>query len=257
MTDSQTVGTTSPIEKVSLKVDNLAVAQGRRRVIEGLTFSFASGTLAVLGPNGAGKSTLLSVLATLHAPDAGQVQWGGQENTKGSINLARRTTGYQEQLPLYRGTFTVREVVSYAAWLKKLPTDQTSAAVESALARVNLAGISGQRASRLSGGQTKRLAIAQALVHAPKTIILDEPTASLDPLERDELLEQLDRIRHSTNVIFSTHLTTDVDKLADRVLVLDGGRAAFFGPTDEFRALAAGADDPIATAYKTVVSRKE
>jgi ABC-2 type transport system ATP-binding protein len=234
----------------SLVLDSVSLNRGGAEVLRSISLKFDGGVLAVLGPNGAGKSSLLSLLATVLVPTSGRITLGEDSLTTGrGVRNSRSITGYQEQIPLYRGGFRVEEAVRYAGWLKKIERGDLRAATISALSRCHLIGLKDSRITRLSGGETKRLAIAQALVHSPSLLILDEPTASLDPLERNDLLVLLKDISADVDIIFSTHITSDVSKIASQVLVVAEGRSRFFGSLAEFTGPGRNSEEAVDQAY--------
>jgi ABC-type multidrug transport system ATPase subunit len=207
-----------------IRVEGLTKRYGPLTAVDRLSFDVEPGeTFALIGPNGAGKTTTLKVLLGLTRPDAGRVSLG-QAGLAPTDARARHDLGYVPQRVEFPPARTVSEVLAFFADLRGLPR----AAVGRALERVGLSGHASRRASELSGGYTQRLSLAQALLSDPALLVLDEPTASLDPeatWEFRSLLEQLRR-EHKT-VILSSHLLSEVERVADRVLILlDGRRAA-------------------------------
>jgi ABC-type multidrug transport system ATPase subunit len=135
---------------------------------------------------------------------------------------------------MFRG-FTLRECVAYAAWLKDMPAKESRRDVEHALEQVGLVERIDTKFGSLSGGMERRVGIAQALVNSPALLLLDEPTAGLDPAERERLHTVLREVRTTTTVLLTTHLIEDVDAVCDSVLVLKKARAAFRGTPEELR----------------------
>ena len=207
-----------------IRVEGLTKRYGSLTAVDGLSFDVEPGeTFALIGPNGAGKTTTLKVLLGLTRPDAGRVALG-EAGLAPADARARHDLGYVPQRVEFPPGRTVSEVLAFFADLRGLPRS----AVGRALDRVGLADHAGRRANELSGGYTQRLSLAQALLGDPALLVLDEPTASLDPeatWEFRSLLEQLRR-EHKT-VILSSHLLSEVERVADRVLILlDGRRVA-------------------------------
>jgi ABC-2 type transport system ATP-binding protein len=215
-----------------------------------------SRSLVLLGPNGAGKTTLLRAIATLQLPTSGDLRLFGLDarGRDGAI-LARRNIGYQSQSGSFVPTFSVKNVVEYAGWLKGLNGDSLHQRVDEVLQQTRISHLSRRRVSRLSGGEQKRVSIAQALVHAPKVLLLDEPTAALDPEERISLLELLSTLKHQCTIVFSTHNTADVESVADDVVVVDGGQITFTGSVAAFGALADSESDGFGTKFDRAYSR--
>jgi len=206
-----------------IHVDGLVKRYGRVVAVDGLSFAVEPGeTFALIGPNGAGKTTTLKVLLGLARPDAGTVAIGPQ-GLAPSDPAARAALGYVPQRVEFAPGRTVRDVLRFFAALRGLGEP----AVDRALARVGLEALATRRASELSGGYTQRLSLAQALLGDPALLVLDEPTASLDPQATWEfrtLVEQLKR--EGRTILLCSHLLSEVERVADRVLILVNGRRA-------------------------------
>jgi ABC-2 type transport system ATP-binding protein len=165
--------------------------------------------------------------------------------------------GYLPQAPDFFPGFSVEAVVTYAAWLKAVPRAGRADAVAGAIAAVGLEGRRRDRVSTLSGGMRRRLAVGEAIVHAPAIVVLDEPTAGLDPRQRAELQHVIREIGRDRCVLVSTHLTDDVAAAADSVVVLLDGRVAFHDTVAAFAARdPRGAGDLVA-AYHAVAGGSE
>lgn len=215
-------------------VQQLSQRAGRRLVLEDVSFAAGPGIITVVGANGAGKTTLLRALATVTTPTSGSVYLLGHDiGTREGKRYVRPRLGYLPQVLGYYPHFTAVEFVEYIALLKGLPFQDAARAARAAL---ESAGISGKaqavKLGALSGGTLRRVGIAQALVNNPKILILDEPTAGLDPSQRAAFRELLARHRQHRTVVLSTHLLDDVSALADHVLVLEHGRITFSGRPD-------------------------
>jgi ABC-2 type transport system ATP-binding protein len=219
----------------------VVVNRGRRAVVRIEELTVPAGITAVLGPNGAGKSTLLRAIALVDTPATeGELRvLGMPSGIRASRRPLLRVTGFAAQAVSFFPGFTVRDTVEYAAWLKGVPASGRSAACRLALDAVGLAEVASKPTRRLSGGMLRRLAVAEAVVHRPALLILDEPTAGLDPVQRALLHRSVRTLGQRSSVLFSSHLTGDVAAMADHVVVLDGGRVTFAGTIDTFRALAA------------------
>ncbi len=199
------------------------------------------GLITLLGPNGAGKSTLLRCLATVVAPDDGSLTIDGLDPRREPERIEiRRRLGYMPQdIGLISGA-TVFDAVEYIAVLKEQRHDRRRRrAVFDVLDRVGMRDLVSERVERLSGGMRRRVGVAQALLGSPTLMILDEPTAGLDPDERMRLREILTERRRSTTVFVSTHMT-DEAAISDTVLVIADGSIRFAGSPGRLAALAAG-----------------
>ena len=232
---------------MSVRVDGLVLAYRKTRVLDGLDLTLDAGVHGLLGPNGAGKTSLVRVLATVLAPGSGTVRLLGRDLAhKRSRTEVRRRLGYLPQELGYFPGFTVREFVEYMAWLKEVPATRVPVAVDDALERVDLTGRASSRMRTLSGGMLRRAGIAQAIVNAPELLLLDEPTAGLDPEQRVGFRALLRELGTTATVLVSTHLVEDVASACTGVVLLDSGQVVFTGTPDDLAA--AGADGPGDTA---------
>jgi ABC-2 type transport system ATP-binding protein len=195
----------------------------------------AGSVFGLLGPNGAGKTTTLRLITGLARPTDGVVTIDGvtvSSATERAI-ATRRSIGVLDQDPRYYGWMTGRELVEFAGRLQDLsPADARRRSTET-LELVGLADAAGRRIGGYSGGMRQRIGIAQALVAEPRLLVLDEPVSSLDPEGRRDLLVLIERLRASATVLFSTHVLADIERICDRVGIIDHGRLVTEGPLDE------------------------
>lgn len=240
-----------------IQVTDLTVNYGRRRALDGVTLDLGVGVHGLLGPNGAGKTTLIRALATVTRPSSGTVHLLGHDvDRPGPARSARRGLGYLPQSFGFYPRFTVREFVEYFAWLKEVPGDQVAAATERALTRVDLQDRADERMGRLSGGMVRRAGIAQAIVNDPRVLLLDEPTAGLDPEQRLDFRELVRTLGVDSCVLISTHLVEDVVAACDDVSLLNEGRVVFTGTPDALVAQGADqavGDTPVERGYTSVL----
>lgn len=227
---------------VTISIDGVTHSYGRTRVLDDITLDLAPGVTGVLGPNGAGKTTLLRMLATVLAPDRGRVRVLGRTLDDADGRLAvRRRLGYVPQEPGFYRHFTVFEFVDYVAILKEMTARQgRHTEVHRVLGLVGLEDVAGKRIHRLSGGMRRRVALAQALLGDPALLVLDEPTAGLDPEQRLRFREVVSSSLSSQTVVLSTHQTEDVAALCGRVVVLHQGCVRFDGTPQDLTARARG-----------------
>jgi ABC-2 type transport system ATP-binding protein len=209
--------------------------------LDDIDAALAPGVNGLLGPNGAGKTTMLRILATVLPADAGRLEVLGVDPTTPDGRLhVRRNLGYLPQEPGYHRNFTAFEFVDYVAilkeWADRRPRHDE---VRRVLALVGLDDAMHKRMGQLSGGMRRRVGIAQALVGRPDLLVLDEPTAGLDPEQRLRFRELLGTEAASSTVLLSTHQTDDVAALCQHVIVLLDGRVRFTGPPAALAALAA------------------
>ncbi len=215
---------------------------GRTTALSGVDLALAPGITGLLGPNGAGKTTLLRILATALAADRGSLRILGEDPTTTEGRVAvRRRLGYVPQESGFPRGFTAFAFVDYLAILKEW-TDIASRhdEVRRVVDLVGLTEVATKRVSALSGGQRRRVVLAQALLGSPDLLVLDEPTAGLDPAQRGRLRDVLGRAGETSTVVISTHQTEDVAALCERVVVIDGGRLLFDGTVTNLIGQAAG-----------------
>ena len=215
---------------------------GRTTALHGVTFDAAAGITGLLGPNGAGKTTLLRMMATVLAPDDGRLRLLGWDPAVADERLAiRRRLGYMPQEPGFHRAFTAFEFVDYVAILKEM-TDRRARhdEVRRVLGVVGLEGVSEKKIKALSGGMRRRVALAQSLLDDPDLLVLDEPTAGLDPEQRLRFREIVSERTSDQTVILSTHQTEDVAALCQRVVVMLDGQVLFEGTPRELTDVAEG-----------------
>lgn len=208
-------------------------------VIRDLTVEFQPGATVLLGPDGAGKSTLLSLIVGLLRPETGTIRIGRLvSHARRTRSRYRRSVGWLPQRVVAMPGLKVREQVAYAGWLKGLNRRDAWANAARALGRVGLRELAERPSRALSGGQLRRVGIAQTLVHDAKLVVMDEPSAGLDPQQRRVLREVLDGIAGDVDLLVSAHQTEDISDIYQQVVVLDHGVVRFHGGVPEFMALA-------------------
>ncbi|MFI0787171.1 ABC transporter ATP-binding protein [Streptomyces lydicus] len=224
------------------RVTGLTVRHRGTVALDGIDLAFSPGVHGLLGPNGAGKTSLIRVLATVARPYRGRVELLGHDlSGHRGLAAARRRLGYLPQDFGYYPGFTVRDFVAYVAWLKEMPGAQAGPAVERAVARVGLADRIDAKVKTLSGGMVRRVGIAQAVVNDPDVLLLDEPTAGLDPEQRVEFRSLLRELGADRTVIVSTHLVEDVAVACTDVTLIESGRVAYRGTPSSLAELGEGA----------------
>jgi len=204
---------------------------GATTAVDAISLSIGPGVCGLLGPNGAGKTTLLRMLATVAAPDEGRLRLGGLDPATDEGRVAiRRRLGYVPQHNGLHPSFSVFELVDYVAILKEM-TDRRARhdEVRRVLGLVELTDVSSRKIRRLSGGMRRRVVLAQALLGRPTLLVLDEPTAGLDPTQRLRFREVVSTAAAEATVVLSTHQTDDVSALCARVVVMHEGRVRFDG----------------------------
>ncbi|NVK54315.1 MAG: ABC transporter ATP-binding protein [Alteromonadaceae bacterium] len=201
------------------------------RALNNISLSLPVGMVGLLGPNGAGKSTLMRTLATLQTPDSGNIVFNNVNVLTASQSL-RQQLGY---LPQSFGVYphmSCTALLHHIAALKNIRRHRASAQIEELLTLTNLTNVAGKRVSTFSGGMRQRFGIAQALLGDPKLIIMDEPTAGLDPLERQRLHSMLITLSKNKLVLLSTHIVEDIEHLCPHAAILMQGSIVDSGPME-------------------------
>jgi len=230
------------VQTAAVRVDGLSRRYGATRALDDVELALDQGITGLLGPNGAGKTTLLSILATVVEPDAGRVSVFGLDPRQAAQRVEiRRRLGYLPQELGYHRHFTVAAFLDYVAILKEI-TDRRRRAEEVArvLAAVGLESRARIRIRALSGGMRQRLGIAQALLGQPGLLVLDEPTAGLDPEQRLRFRELLSGLPGDPVIVLSTHQADDIAAICPHVVVLLQGQVHFAGTPADLAATAAG-----------------
>ncbi|WP_170970178.1 ATP-binding cassette domain-containing protein [Nocardioides jishulii] len=220
----------------------MTVQYDDRTALDEVSCALEPGVTVLLGRNGAGKSTLCRVLASAEQPTRGRVL--GPEGPVTDLRSHRARVGWLPQTPPVAAHMRAGDYLDYAAWLKGISRRDRPRAVAEALERTGLGARRGSRIGTLSGGMVRRLGIAQAIVHRPSLLVLDEPTVGLDPEQRVQFYATLrGALDADTVTLLSTHLLEDVGELAERVLVLDAGRMRFAGALETFLATVPASPD--------------
>ena len=202
---------------------------GGIRALEDITLTIPKGIFGLLGPNGAGKSTLMRTVATLQDPDSGAIRFGEIDVLRQKDALRRRLGYLPQEFGCYPGT-SAETMLNHLAVLKGIVEKRARReVVESLLERCNLAAVRKRNVDTFSGGMRQRFGIAQALIGAPELLVVDEPTAGLDPAERRRFQNLLARVGEDVVVILSTHIVEDITDLCPRMAVLGAGRILLEG----------------------------
>ena len=223
---------------MEIQITSLKKTYGNKTALDGITFSVGNGMFGLIGRNGAGKTTLMRILATLSRPSGGQVTFDGipLEDTK----KIRSFIGYlPQEFSLYQD-MSILEIMRYLAALSDIPEKTCRERIPRLLQQVNLWDDRTKKAGKLSGGMKRRLGIAQALLDDPQVLIVDEPTAGLDPEERLRFYTLLDEFSGSRTVVVSSHIMSDIEAVCENVAVLDAGRLLFAGTVEELAKKAEG-----------------
>jgi len=243
---------------MNVEITGLTRRFGRTTAVAGVNLQAGPGVFGLLGPNGAGKTSLLRMMATAIPPTSGRLRLLGRDPGRyGPRREIRRQLGYLPQNLGYYPGFTVAEFVEYFALLKEMPAARIPAAVAAAVDRAELGGKAKARLRTLSGGMLRRVGIAQAIVNEPELLLLDEPTAGLDPEQRVAFRALLRDMGQRATVVVSTHLVEDVGAACAQVALMDQGKIVFQGTPGELAARGDSCgtgDAPLERGYSAVLA---
>jgi ABC-2 type transport system ATP-binding protein len=245
---------------MNVEATDLTRRLGRTQAVAGVTMAVGSGVYGLLGPNGAGKTSLLRMMATVLPPSSGRLRLlGCDPGDYAQRKQIRRRLGYLPQNLGYYPRFTVVEFVEYFALLKEIPPARVHHAVAAAVERVGLGDKAKAKLRTLSGGMLRRVGIAQAIVNDPELLLLDEPTAGLDPEQRMTFRALLRDLGQRATVIVSTHLVEDVGVACTQVGLMDQGKIVFSGTPDQLIGRGhdtdAAGDAPLERGYSAVLTQ--
>jgi ABC-2 type transport system ATP-binding protein len=213
------------------EADKVTFRYGKKVALHEVSFGLGVGATVLLGRNGAGKTTLIATLVGAARPASGRVRLDDRVVDAGSRagREVLRDIGWLPQSFGYPPQMTVEEFVGYAGWLKQLPGARVRSRAADVISLVGLTDKAGHGLRTLSGGQLRRAGLAAAIVAEPAVLVLDEPTAGLDPEQREEFHDLIRTLRAHAVVLVATHLLEDVEALAQRIVVLDDGRLRWSG----------------------------
>ena len=224
---------------MQLTINHVGKRYGNHWALRDISLRCGPGMLGLIGPNGAGKTTLMRIIATLVPPTHGHVWWDSQ-GIRADGPAIRRVLGYLPQSFGLYPEFTARQLLRYLAELKGLPPQLARHRADEVLELVNLEAEADRRLQGYSGGMHQRVGIAQALLNDPELLIVDEPTAGLDPAERVRFRTLLASLTRNRLVMLSTHIIGDVEAVANRLLVLRAGQVVADTTPEELLARATG-----------------
>lgn len=208
---------------MKLEINSVTKKFGSLAAVDNITVTLTNGIYGLLGPNGAGKTTLINMLSTVSAPDEGEIVCDGVSIKK--LGAAYRSRiGYVPQFPRFYKNFSTKEFLLYMASLKGIDKKRAKEISNELMEKYNLSHLGNKKVGALSGGMKQRLGIAQAMLNDPELLILDEPTAGLDPVERVRFRNSVSELAAERIVILSTHIVQDVEYIAEQVILMNNGK---------------------------------
>ena len=220
---------------MTLHFEKVDKSYGKNHALDHFTATLTPGIYALMGPNGSGKSTLINILTDNLKADSGEITYDGENNLKMGVKF-REKLGFMPQYPGMYPNFTVEKFLWYMATLKGLKKDEAARQIAEVLEAVELADVPNRKISALSGGMKQRLALAQAVLGDPEILILDEPTAGLDPKQRIAIRNYIAKIALQKIVLIATHVVSDVEYIAKEVIFLKKGQITDLAPAHELAA---------------------
>ena len=218
-----------------IEIQDLKKSFGAFRAVDGVSFSVKPGeVLGFLGPNGAGKSTTMRMITGFLTPTGGGVKVAGADVGADPIAAKRRIGYLPEGAPLYPD-MTPRTLLEFIAEVRGVPASERRARIEKVVAQVHIAGVLDQRIDTLSKGFKRRVGLAQAIVHDPEILILDEPTDGLDPNQKHEVRQLIEEMSQDKVIILSTHILEEVEAVCSRAIIIASGKVVYDGTPQELK----------------------
>ncbi len=216
---------------MELTLSGITKKYGSKAALNNVSLTLTKGIYGLLGPNGAGKSTMMNIICTNLAPNSGEVRWNGDEIEK--LGAAYRSClGFAPQQQGLYDSFTGRRFLSYMATLKAIPKSLQKGEIQRVLDYVNLSDVANRAIGTYSGGMKQRILIAQAVLGDPQIVVLDEPTAGLDPKERIRVREKVRELAYDKIILFSTHVVSDIQSIAKEIILIKDGEIVDIGSVE-------------------------
>lgn len=233
---------------MELKLTEVTKQYGEKTALDHFSYTFHTGIYGILGANGAGKSTMMNLITDNLRRDGGSITLDGVEIRKMGAEY-RRVLGYMtQQQGLYEG-MTAESFLVYMAHLKEIPRKKISEEIQRVLEMTNLSDVRHNKIGSFSGGMKQRVLLAQSLLGDPKVLILDEPTAGLDPKERARLRDHIYRLSKDRIVLLATHIVSDIEAIADQILLMRQGTLLRSGTVGELIASLPADWSPVLHAF--------
>lgn len=215
-----------------LELCNVTKKYRNKEALNQISLALHNGIYGLLGPNGAGKSTMMNIITGNIRPEAGCVRWDGRDIREMGADF-RGILGYAPQQQGLYDTFTGRRFLSYMAALKDISKKELPGELSRVLSFVNMEEAADRKVNTYSGGMKQRILIAQAVMGSPKLVVLDEPTAGLDPKERVRIRENIKALAGEKIILVSTHVVSDIEPIADEIIIIKSGSIVDRGKVEE------------------------
>lgn len=211
-----------------LRIQNLSKHFGAQKAVQNVSLVVPDGScLALIGPNGAGKTTLINMLVQILKPDSGEILLDGKQ-----VRHLKNLIGYLPQYPHFYGWMTAKECLNFMGKLSKMSQSDLNERIPEVLSLVGLEKEAAKRISGFSGGMRQRLGIAQAILHRPKLLVMDEPVSALDPIGRLEVIQLIEKLKSETTILFSTHILADAAEICDHITIIKKGEIVLDKPLE-------------------------
>jgi ABC-2 type transport system ATP-binding protein len=205
---------------LKLEIRNVTKSFKEQTAVNHFSMELQSGEcVGLIGPNGAGKSTLIKMITDIMNPNSGEILLNGKK-----ISKMKREIGYLPQYPNFFHWMTARETLTFMGQLSGLKKDELTNLIQEILEKVGLGEKGNSKVGTFSGGMKQRLGIAQALLHKPSLIVMDEPVSALDPIGRREVLNLIEEIKKETSILLSTHILSDAEEICERFVIIKDGK---------------------------------
>lgn len=217
---------------MELKIEHISKRFKDKIAVDDVSLTLTTGVWGLLGANGAGKTTLMRMIADIMTPSSGTISFNGKDIHKTGVEY-RNIFGFLPQDFGYSRDFTVKDYLEYVAALKDVPHKETTKKINHLLDILTLSDVKEKKIAKLSGGMKRRVGIAQAMLNDPKILVMDEPTAGLDPGERVRFRNFISEFSHDRIVLISTHIVSDIEYIATRNAIMKEGKIVDVGTTNE------------------------
>ena len=214
-----------------LELEKIEKSYGSNKALDSLSYRFEPGVYGILGANGAGKSTLMNIICCILNADAGKIVYNGKE-VNGRDGNYRSILGYMPQNNMLYPNYSLKDFLMYIAAMKGILKTEAGAEVKRVIEAVNLSDVAVKKLGSFSGGMKQRAMLAQSILGNPEILVLDEPSAGLDPLERVRIRNLISRLAENKIVIVSTHIVSDIEMIAENIIILKKGIMAEQGKPD-------------------------